>query len=136
MQKADEDASFCHLRPLILSVLELIRREAVTALQIIDALHVLGRQLEVEDVVVLGDVGGVRRAGDGDDAALQVPAQDDLIGGSLVGLCDVLDDLVLRECLDARTATAQWEPCFEDGAELGDVGLYAAALVVGMRLVL
>ena len=72
-----------------------------------DALHVVGGQREVEDVIVFGDVGGVlasrscvlsvasgkaervasdhrnraRRAGDGDDAALQVPAQDDLIGG-------------------------------------------------------
>ena len=81
-------------------------------------------------------MGRVRRAGDGDDAALQVPAQDDLIGGFLVGLCDVLDDLVLREGLDARAATAQWEPCFEDGSEFGHVGLHDAALVVGVRLVL
>ena len=34
-----------------------IRREAVTALQVVDALHLVGSQLEVEDVVVLGDVG-------------------------------------------------------------------------------
>ena len=53
----------------------------MTALQGVDALHVVGGQREVEDVVVLGDVGSVRRAGDSDDAALQVPAQDDLIGG-------------------------------------------------------
>ena len=34
-----------------------IRREAMTALQVVDALHVVGGQREVEDVVVLGDVG-------------------------------------------------------------------------------
>ena len=136
MQKADEDASFSHLRPLILSVLELIRREAVTALQIVDALHVVGGQLEVEDVVVLGDVGGIGGAGDGDGAALQVPAEDDLIGRLLMGLGDGGDDLVLREGLDAGAATAEGEPGFEDGAKTGDVGLDATALVVGVRLVL
>ena len=107
----------------------------MVALQGVDALHVVGSQGEVEDVVVLGDVGGIRRAGDGDDAALQVPAQDDLIGGLLVGLCDVPDDFVLGEGADARAATAQREPGFEDGAEFGHVGLHAAALVVGVRLV-
>ena len=34
-----------------------VRSEAVTALQGVDALHVVGGQREVEDVVVLGDVG-------------------------------------------------------------------------------
>ena len=44
----------------------------MAALQSIDALHLIGGQGEVEDVVVLGDVGGIRRAGDDDGAALQV----------------------------------------------------------------
>ena len=48
---------FCHLRPPVLSVITSIRREAVTALQVVDALHLVGGQREVEDVVILGDVG-------------------------------------------------------------------------------
>jgi hypothetical protein len=52
----------------------------VVALQGVDALHLVGSQFEVEDVVVLGDVGSIGRARDGDGAALQMPAEDDLIG--------------------------------------------------------
>ena len=37
-----------------------IRREAVTALQVVDALHIVGSQLEVEDVVILGDMGSLK----------------------------------------------------------------------------
>ena len=36
-----------------------IRCETVVTLQGVDALHLVGRQLEVEDVVVLGNVGGI-----------------------------------------------------------------------------
>ena len=74
-----------------------IRCKAVVLVEAVDALHLVGGQREVEDVVVLGDMGRVRRAGDCDGAALQVPAEDDLIGRFLVGLCDVLDDLVPRQ---------------------------------------
>ena len=80
-----------------------------------DALHLVGSQFEVEDVVILGDMGGVGGAGDGDGAALQVPAEQDLIGRLVVGLGDAGDYLMLRECLDARAATTQWEPCFKCG---------------------
>ena len=109
-----------------------IRREAVVLVEGVDALHLVGGEFEVEDVVVLGDVGGIGGAGDGDGAALQVPAEDDLIGRLLVSLGDGGDDLVLREGLDAGAATAEGEPGFEDGAKTGDVGLDATALVVGV----
>ena len=50
-----------------------IRCKTVVTLQGVDALHLVGSQLEVEDVVVLGDVGGIGGAWDGDGDALQVP---------------------------------------------------------------
>ena len=53
-QNAGEDAPFLHPRQPVLSVITSIRREAVAALQVVDALHVVGGQREVEDVVVLG----------------------------------------------------------------------------------
>ena len=82
----------------------------MVTLQGIDALHLVGSQFEVEDVVVLGDMGGVGGAGDGDGAALQVPAEQDLIGRLVVGLGDAGDHLMLREGLDACAATTQREP--------------------------
>ena len=66
----------------------------MVTLQVIDALHLVGRQFEVEDVVVLGDVGGIGRAGDGDGAALQMPAEQHLIGRLAVSLGDAGDHLV------------------------------------------
>ena len=51
----------------------------MVALQGVDALHLVGSQFEVEDVVVLGDVGGIAGTGNGDGAALQMPAEEDLI---------------------------------------------------------
>ena len=101
-----------------------------------DAAHLVGCQFEVEDVVVLGNVGGIGRVGDGDGAALQMPAKQDLIGRLVVSPCNTGNHLVLRERLDARAATTEGEPGFEDGAHLGDVCFHAAALVIGMRLVL
>ena len=95
----------------------LIRCKTVITLQCIDALHLVGSQLKVEDVVVLGDVGSVGRAGDGDGATLQMPAEQDLIGRLVVSLGDGGDDLVLREGLDAGAATAEGEPGFEDGSQ-------------------
>ena len=70
-QNAGGSDVFRHFRPPVLSATASIRREAVTALQGVleafgtsvslrrraDALHVVGSQGEVEDVVVLGDVG-------------------------------------------------------------------------------
>jgi len=52
----------------------------VVTLQGIDAQHLVGCQFEAEDVVVLGDMGSVGRTGDGDGTALQMPAEDNLIG--------------------------------------------------------
>ena len=58
----------------------LIRCKAVVTLQGVDALHLIGSQFEVEDVVVLGDMGSIRGARDSDGATLQMPAENDLIG--------------------------------------------------------
>lgn len=101
-----------------------------------DAFHLVGSQFKVENIVVLGDMGGVGGARDGNGAALQMPAEDDLIGRLVVSLGNAGNHLVLRERLDACAATTEGEPGFEDGAHLGDVCFHAAALVVGMRLVL
>ena len=43
--KAGENASFSHPRQPVLSVITSIRREAVAALQVVDALHLVGSQL-------------------------------------------------------------------------------------------
>ena len=115
---------------------DLVRCKAVVAFQGVDALHLVGSKFEVEDVVILGDVGGIAGTGNGDGATLQMLAEEDLIGRFAMGLGYVGNHLVLRERLDARAATAQWEPCLEDGSKFGDVDLHAAALVVGMCLVL
>ena len=48
----------------------------MVAFQGVDALHLVGSQFEVEDVVILGDVRGIAGAGNGDGAALQMPADD------------------------------------------------------------
>jgi hypothetical protein len=60
----------------------------VVTLQSVDALHLVGRQLEVEDIVVLGDMGSIRGARDSNGAALQMPAEDDLIGRLVVNRGD------------------------------------------------
>jgi len=60
-----------------------------------DALHLVGSQFKVENIVVLGNVDGIGGAGNGDGAALQMPAEDDLIGRLVVSLGDAGDDLVL-----------------------------------------
>ena len=44
-----------------------------------DAFHLVGSQFKVENIVVLGDMGGIGRAWNGNGAALQMPAEDDLI---------------------------------------------------------
>ena len=108
----------------------------MVALQGVDALHLVGGELEVEDVVVLGDMGGIAATGNSDSAALEVPAQKYLIRGLSVSLSNRGDDLVLRERLDACAAAAEGEPSLEHGAEFGNMRLHRTALVVGMRLVL
>ena len=57
----------------------LVRCKAVVAFQGVDALHFVGSQFEVEDVVVLCDMRGIAGTGNGDGAALQMPAEEDLI---------------------------------------------------------
>ena len=81
----------------------------------------------------MGSIGG---AGDRDDAALQVPAEKDLISALGVGRCNLLDDVQVVERADAGTATTQREPRLEDGPERGDMRLHVLALAVRMRLVL
>ena len=108
----------------------------MVALQGVDALHLVGGELEVEDIVVLGDMGGIAATGNSDSTALEVPAQKYLIRGLSVSLSNRGDDLVLRERLDACAAAAEGEPSLEHGAEFGNMRLHRTALVVGMRLVL
>ena len=114
----------------------LIRCKTVVTLQGIDALHLVGSQFEVEDVVVLSDMGSVGRTWNRDGTALQMPTEQNLIGRLVVSLGDAGDDLMLRERLNACATTTQREPCFEDGTHLGDMGLHAAALVIWMCFVL
>ena len=48
---------------------DLVGCKAVVAFQGVDALHLVGSQFEVEDVVILGDVHGIAGAGNGDGKA-------------------------------------------------------------------
>ena len=84
-----------------------IRCETVVTLQSIDALHLVGSQLKIEDVVVLGNVCGIGGAGNGDGATLQMPSEQDLIGRLVVGLGNTGNRLVLGERLDARAAATE-----------------------------
>lgn len=63
----------------------LVRCKTVVAFQGVDALHFVGSKFEVEDVVILGDVRGIAGTGNGDGAALQMPAEEDLIGRFAMG---------------------------------------------------
>ncbi len=48
---------------------DLVGCKAVVAFQGVDALHLVGSQFEVEDVVILGDVRGIAGARNGDGKA-------------------------------------------------------------------
>ena len=109
-----------------------IRCETLVTLKVIDLLHLLIGQGEVKDIIVFSDVLGIGRTRNGDNAALQVPAQEDLIGALSVCRRDFLDDVQTVQGTDAATASAQREPGFQDGSERGDVCLYVLALTVGM----
>ena len=52
--------------------------EATIALKVVDVLHLLLSQTEVEDLSVLLNPGRSDRLGDDDDAPLDLPAEDDL----------------------------------------------------------
>ena len=69
-----------------------------------DLLHVGLRQGEVEDVEVVAEVLRAGAARHGDDAALQVPAQDDLRRALAVSLRDALDVRFAGQCPRMRTA--------------------------------
>lgn len=52
----------------------------MVALEGIDARHLVGSEFKIKDIVVFGNMLGIRGSGDGDDSALEVPAEQDLIG--------------------------------------------------------
>src|SRR5690606_20253456 len=78
---------------------------------------------------VLGDPLRVAGAGDGDDAALQVPGEDDLRGGAPVGVGDLLDGSFLQDA-----AAGQWGPRLGGDVLLAVVGAFFGAGLSGVEL--
>src|ERR1700733_15102039 len=68
---------------------------AATGVQAVDRGHLVGGQLEVEHVDVLGDAAGLGGLGNDRAAVLQTPAQHHLGQGLPVRAGDVCDDRVL-----------------------------------------
>jgi hypothetical protein len=67
-------------------------------------LHVAGRELEVEDMRVLGDAVAMRGLGDDWHAALDTPAQEDLGWASPEVVRDSRDHGVAEQCGGAERA--------------------------------
>ena len=78
----------------VLGVVVLVGTEVLV--EGVDGAHVLGLELEGEDLEVLGKVVGLG-ARDGDEAALDDPAKDDLRRGLLVALGEALDDGIAHD---------------------------------------
>src|SRR5436190_22686191 len=73
-----------------------LRAAAATGVEAVDGGHLVGGELEVEDVEVLGDPCGLGRLRDHRAAMLQAPAQHDLGRRLVVRLRDAADDRVLE----------------------------------------
>ncbi len=71
--------------------------EALVLVELIDGLHLVGREGEVEDGKVGGEMIGRGSFGDGGDVVLDEPAQKHLSGGLDVVLCDGGEYRVLQK---------------------------------------
>ena len=61
-----------------------------------DLLHLIVRQFKTKQIEVFPDMIGIARAGDHDDASLQIPAEDDLGGRYSVSFRYCTNDLILN----------------------------------------
>src|SRR5215204_6299670 len=73
-----------------------LRAAALTRVEAVDRGELLGGEVEVEDVDVLGDPLRLGRLWDDRAALLQTPAQHHLGGGLAVALGDLADDRILK----------------------------------------
>ena len=96
-------------------------RNRVPSSRPLSAVHLLGGQLEVEHVDVLGDALRVRRAGDHHVAQLQAPADQHLRRRLAVGAGDRRDRRVLQQLAHAERAVGLGDDRVlgVDGAQLG-----------------
>ena len=62
-----------------------------------DLFHLIVRQFKTEQVEVFPDMISIARTGDHDDAALQIPAKDDLRGRYFVGFRNGFDRFVPQQ---------------------------------------
>ena len=76
--------------------------EPAIALKVVDVLHLLLSQTEVEDLAVLLNPGGSDGLGDDDDAPLDLPAEDNLGRALAVLAGDVLQLRVVQQADIAR----------------------------------
>ena len=106
-----------------------VAETAVGAGEGVDAVHLLGGELEVEDVEVFRGAGFLRRARDGDDVLLDQPAQGDLTGRFAVGLADLDQGRIVGDL-----ALGERRPCGDRRFELSRRRLELRELEVGVIL--
>lgn len=100
-----------------------------------DLLHVGLRQGEVEDVEVVAEVLRAAAARHGDDAALQVPAQDDLRRTFAVSLRDAVDGCI-AEHRGGVPPPSERIPGFDGDAAVADGFDVASVLIIGVDFIL
>ena len=115
-----------------------LRPAAAAGVEPVDGGHLVGGELEVEDVEVLGDALGLGGLRDDRPSVLQAPAQHDLGGALAVRLGDLADHRVLEGAGVLAVAVegdpADRRPGLREDAVLGAEGLDLRLDEVGVHL--